>query len=134
MKFLRSILSICLAFLVLVSSSSFMVGIHYCGGSVQNVALFTKAEPCAMEKSMPPCHKHMNTCCEDEAVIHEGVGFKSSFFQLQLDAPVAIDADQPALFIAEIIPAHADTQLEYYIYDPPLPSSDLTIDHQVFRI
>ena len=50
MKAVKTIFVFALALLVLVSSTSFMVGIHFCSGEVADMALFTEAEPCAMEK------------------------------------------------------------------------------------
>jgi hypothetical protein len=43
-----------MAFLVLISSSSFMVGIHRCAGEIQNMALLSKAEGCEIEKNLHP--------------------------------------------------------------------------------
>ena len=135
MKLFRIISSTALAFLVLVSSSSFMVGIHLCGGKVQHVALFTKANSCEMEQNLPPCHRHMQrTCCEDQAVIHKGEGFKASVFHALFVAPIAVDLEEPFVFISEIIPSSSFSRIKYYNYDPPLRSSDLTISLQVFLI
>jgi hypothetical protein len=135
MKVFRAISSLMFAFLVLVSSTSFMVGVHYCGGKVQDIALFTKAEPCAMEQSMPPCHKHMKShCCEDKVVMHEGEGFKASAFHLQLVQATPVDIEQPLILISEIIPSTPVEHTSNYNYDPPLRSADRIIELQVFLI
>ena len=44
MKPIRFISAVLLAIVVLVSSTSFMVGMHICMGEVQNIALFGKAD------------------------------------------------------------------------------------------
>lgn len=137
MKLLHSILSIVLAFLVLLSSTNFMVGIHYCGGRVQNVAIFTPADKCGMEKSLPPCHRKMmaNThCCDDEQVIHKADDQKISSAKIQLAIPVAIVANSMEVIISEIIPSQPSTRTQFYKYDPPLRSCDLALEHQVFLI
>lgn len=135
MALLRTILSTILILLVLISSTSFMVGIHYCGGNIQNVALFTNAEQCDMEKSLPPCHRHLKAaCCEDEAIIHDADDFKGSKVLLNLEAPLTIDVEQPLTLIAEVIPVAPIAQTKYYNYDPPLRSTDIIIEHQVFLI
>jgi hypothetical protein len=124
-----------LALLVLVSSTSFMVGFHICMGEVQNVALFTKADGCEKEKSLPPCHRHMNApCCEDETILHKGDNFKASIAHYQVVAPAAIDIEQPLILISEVIPSAPISRTKYYNYDPPLRSCDLTVEHQVFLI
>lgn len=135
MKLFRTISSLILAILVLVSSSSFMVGIHYCAGKVQNIALFTKADACEKELIMPPCHRHLKApCCEDQTVVHKGEDLKASIVHDQLLPPSSIDIEQPLVLISEIIPTAPFSRVKYFNYDPPLPSSDLTIDHQVFLI
>jgi hypothetical protein len=135
MKLFRAISSILLAFLVLVSSTSFMVGIHLCAGEVQNVALFAKAEGCEMEKSQPPCHRHMKApCCEDETVIHSSDDVKSSVFHVNIMAPAPVDMDQPLVLISEVIPTAPFSRIKYYNYDPPLRSYDITVEQQVFLI
>jgi hypothetical protein len=112
-----------------------MVGIHFCGGKTKNVAFLSNAEDCGMEKKVPPCHRHLSKpCCEDEAVVHEGEGFKASFHEFGISSSPAIDIDLPQVVLAEIIPADASLQIQYYDYDPPLRSSNLTVVNRVFLI
>jgi hypothetical protein len=135
MKFLRIISAVLLALLVLVSSSSFMVGIHRCGGHIKNIALFTKAASCQMEQNLPLCHLHVKAaCCEDQTIIHKGEGFKIYLVQAHSYARVVLTIEQPSIFISEIIPSTPASQLKYFNYDPPLRSSDRIINHQVFLI
>jgi hypothetical protein len=134
MKALRSISAVILAFLVLVSSTSIMVGFHICMDEVQNIALFSKADGCEKEKSLPPCHRHANApCCDDETVIHKGDDFKASTAQAHIIAPASQDIG-PLILISEIIPAAPLAPIQYHNYDPPLRSCDLTVEHQVFLI
>jgi|SRR5687768_1862001 len=135
MKLLRTISAFALAFLVLISSSSFMVDIHLCAGKVQDMALFSEAEKCAMEKSLPPCHKHVTApCCDDETVVHEAEGFKASFFDISIAAAPVVDLHIADIILAEIIPAAPTLTNSWLYYDPPLRSYDLTVSQQVFRI
>ena len=135
MKAIRSILAVILAIMVLVSSTSFMVGMHICMGEVQNVALFGKADSCQKEKALPACHKHMKpACCEDELVYHEGTDFKGSVEHIHIAVPAPIDIEQAVVLISEVIPASPIAQFKYYNYDSPLRSCYLTVEHQVFLI
>lgn len=135
MKFFKTISAFALAFLVLISSSSFMVDIHLCAGKVQDMAVFSEAEKCAMEKSLPPCHKHLTApCCDDETVVHEAEGFKGSFSGMTIAAAPVVDLHFSYVILAEIIPATSTPTIDWLYYDPPLRSYDLTISHQVFRI
>lgn len=132
MKAIRTISSILLAVLVLVSSTSFMVGMHVCMGEVQNVA-FTKAEACPTEQQLPPCHRQTpDPCCEDEAFFHEADDLKVSSASVAVSPIVAADIEQTVAFIAEIIPSALTTPYSHYI--PPLRSTDIIVEHRVFLI
>jgi hypothetical protein len=135
MKAFRTIAAILLALLVLVSSTSFMIGMHICMGDVQNIALFSKAEGCEMEQKLSPCHRHLKApCCEDETVIHEADDIKADIAHIHIDGPSPIDVNHSLVFISEIIPSAPLSRIQYYNYDPPLRSWDLTVEHQVFLI
>ena len=135
MKALRSIAAIALAILVLVSSTSFMVGMHLCMGEVQNIALFSKAEGCEKEQSLPPCHRHTKApCCEDEIAIHESDDLKAGIAHMPVAIPAPMDLEQPLILISEVIPAAPLSRFKYHSYDPPLRACDLTVEHQVFLI
>jgi hypothetical protein len=135
MKFFRTISSLLLIILMLVSSTSFVVGMHICMGSVQNVSLFTKAEACAMEKKLPPCHRQtQKPCCADETLVHQASDFKASLDQLQIEAPTPLCIVQPLVVLSEIIPSAPVSRTLYHNYDPPLRSCDLTVALQVFLI
>lgn len=130
----RPILATALIFLILMSGSSFIVGLHLCGGSVQNVALFKKADGCEKEKQLPPCHRQMTKpCCEDEQVLHEGQGFNNPTTQINIDIPYVGSVVHSPVVIAEILNS-AYSQIQFYNYDPPLRSCDLTVSFQVFLI
>ncbi|MDZ4716028.1 MAG: hypothetical protein SH819_11215 [Cytophagales bacterium] len=134
MRLSRPILALAFASLVLVSSSSFMVGIHRCGGEVKNLALFTKAEGCEQEKQLPPCHRHESPpCCQDVTVVHEHQDFKVDISQLAGSEITATVVIQPVVLLTEIVPVQR-AYTTYTHYDPPLRSSDLTVSLQVFLI
>ena len=134
MKFLKTISIFALAFLVLVSSSSFVVGIHWCRGEIFNLSLLSHAEGCGMEKNVPPCHKQMiASCCEDDTILHEGEGFKASLSDINVSASPELEIQLPAILVAEVIPS-IPLSPDYYNYDPPLRSHDLTVSYSVFLI
>lgn len=71
MRHIRTIMSLSLAALVLLASSSFYVGIHVCRGEVKAVALLDEADGCG-HKTLPPCHRSlMDNCCDNEQIEHE---------------------------------------------------------------
>lgn len=132
MKTYRSILSMGFCLLVLLSSSSFMIGFHLCGGDVQNVTLFSKATACPMEKQLPPCHRQEKSCCDDEIVIHEAQDFKNSITEFSFHPELISEVASPIL-VSQIISETAG-QNNFTHYHPPLRATDLTVSHQVFRI
>lgn len=135
MRQFRYISSIGFAFLVLFASTNFMVGIHLCGGEIQHVALFGKAEGCKNEKKVPPCHRQESTpCCQNETIVHDAQAFKGDATQISISATTTIDHSQPHVLVAEVIPTFANSYSRYYNYDPPLRSSDLTVALHVFLI
>jgi hypothetical protein len=135
MKFLKTISIFALAFLVLVSSSSFTIGIHWCSGEIFNLSLLSHAEGCGMEKNVPPCHKQMvASCCEDDTILHEGEGFKASLSDVNLSTSPALEIQLPPVIVAEVVPLIPLLRTDYYNYDPPLRSHDLTVSYSVFLI
>lgn len=135
MKGFRTILSVTLALLVLVSSTSFMVGMHLCSGEIQNVALFSKAQACEKEMKMPPCHRHQtSSCCDDETVIHEGKNFSATSSQVSIPPVSFVTIATQTVILSEIIPANYSSKAKYLNYDTPLRACDLTVAHRVFLI
>lgn len=111
-----------------------MVGMHLCMDKVQNVALFSKANSCEKEQSLPPCHRDLTApCCDDETVIHEA-DFKASASHYEIIVPAPMDIEQPLILISEIVPSAPLSRFKSYSYDPLLRSCDLTVEHQVFLI
>lgn len=130
MKLYRSILAIGFILLTLVSSSNFMVGLHFCGDEV-GVALFAKAE-CGMEMNVPPCHRQQQSCCDDELIVHQGQDFKNTINEFNFQPQLIAELVLPTV-ISEVI-SKTSAQFDLSVYHPPLRSSDITVSNQVFRI
>lgn len=135
MKAIRTITSTLLAALVLVSSTSFVVGMHLCMGEVQEIVLFAEADGCQKTQSLPPCHRQaVASCCQDATVIHDAEDFQAASADLQVISVFAVAMEQPHMLLAEVIPASTRSRAGFVPYDPPLPPADLTIEHRVFLI
>ncbi len=133
MKMFRSIVSVVLILLVLISGTSFMVGVHHCNGRVHDVSLLSDADECPMETKLPPCHKPKNPCCTNERIIHEADDFNSSITPSLEHAPLVAELAPPVV-IASIIPDHATTFNTFDAYSPPDSPDDLNVVLSVFRI
>ena len=75
-----------MAFVVLFSTLSFTVNMHYCGGTLVETAIFNKAKGCGMEMQKPSsndngCSITKKNCCNDEQLIVDG----QDELQLQVD-------------------------------------------------
>lgn len=134
MKMLRPMLSCLLALLVLVSGTSFMVGVHHCNGHIQDVSLFGKADPCPMERQLPLCHKKVNTCCDDNTVVHEAQDFKASASGIHCAHAPLIAALASSIVISELIPVTVSKAPSGVDYSPPPFAPDLNIALSTFRI
>ena len=80
----RKIMSILMAFVVLFSTMSFTVNMHYCGDTLVETAIFQKAKGCGMEMEKPStegCSITKKNCCDDEQLAIEG----QDELQLQVD-------------------------------------------------
>lgn len=134
MKTLRTISSLLLALLVLASSTSFVVGVHLCGGRVDNVAFLEKALPCPMEQQLPPCHHAKSSCCDDALIIHDAQELKNDITHFDFTAHTVPLVIQYPIIIAEIIPATANATTSFRLYDPPPLHDNRPATLQVFRI
>ncbi|MFC4721714.1 hypothetical protein ACFO5O_05255 [Geojedonia litorea] len=83
-QFLHKIMSIVMAVVVLVSTMSFTINMHYCGDTLVETTVIRKAKGCGMDMQKPStenCSKAKESCCENEQLAIEG----QDELQLQLD-------------------------------------------------
>jgi hypothetical protein len=136
MKRLRPVLSIMLSLLVLISGTSFIVGVHHCNGRVASVALFTLATPCAMEQKTPPppCHQGKKSCCSDERIVHNSDDLKPATSAIHvLPAPLVAELASP-IVIATLMPSQRVLEEPLIAASPPLPLPDIQIAQSKFQI
>lgn len=139
MKFFKSIVSSLLALLVLVSSSSFTVKIHFCGGHVQSVSLIEDADACPMDVQLPPCHKKMvvkkSGCCEDKHVAYEGKDFNTQVQDFSILSWYATNWIATLPIIMEVIQVNEALAFSNHTpYKPPIVERDIPVFVQSFLI
>jgi len=65
-----------MTFVVLFSTTSFTIDMHYCGNTLVDSAIFKEAKTCEMEmeksSSNSECSITKKDCCNDEQIIFEG--------------------------------------------------------------
>ena len=82
-KVFHNIFSILMAFVVLFSTMSFTVNMHYCGDTLVETAIFHKAKGCGMEMEKPStegCSITMKNCCDDKQLVIDGQDELKVFF------------------------------------------------------
>ncbi len=87
-----------MAFVVLFSTMSFTLDMHYCGDTLVETAFFHKAKGCGMEMEKPStegCAITKMNCCDDEQLVVDG----QDELQLSVDK---ISLEQQ-LFIASFV-------------------------------
>ena len=94
-KVCHKIVSILMSFVVLFSTMSFTIDLHYCGDTLMDTAIFQKAKTCGMEiqktATSSDCSKAKKDCCKEEQIFVEGQDeLKISFEKLSFDQQIFV--------------------------------------------
>ena len=136
---LRKIASSTMALLVLFSTMSFSVDIHYCGDHLVDFSLFNSVDTCMMKTDMSKSSNECAVvememdCCTDVEVLLEGQDdLKISFDQLTLDQQLLV-----ASFIYSYINQFEGLEenvVPFKDYSPPPLIRDVQVLDQTFLI
>ena len=132
----RNILSVFMAIVVLLSTVSFSVDMHYCGDTLVDVALNTKAATCGMESMQNLPSKSSitkNGCCTDHKVVVDGQDeLNPSPSQLTLDHQLFLTS---FVYVYQALFETVSKQITpYQDYRPPILVSDIQVDYETFLI
>jgi len=117
----HKIVSMLMAVVVLFSTLSFTVDMHFCGGTLMDTAIFHKVETCGMEMQDPStegCSITKKNCCSDEQLVVDG--------QDELQLSVDKISFEQHLFIVSFVYTYTNLEglykntTSYSAYDPPL--------------
>lgn len=91
----HKIMSILMASVVLFSTMSFTIDMHYCGDTLMDTAIFQKAKTCGMEmkstSNNPECSIVKKDCCKEEQKVVEGQKeLKISFDKLTFEKQIFV--------------------------------------------
>ena len=127
---LHKIMSLVMAFVVLFSTMSFTINMHYCGDTLVETAIFHKAKGCGMEMDKPStegCAITKKNCCDDKQLAIEG----QDELKLQVDK---VSFEQQ-VFIASFVYSYINlfegldkNDSSYEEYKPPL------VIRQIYKI
>jgi len=123
-------MSLAMAFVVLLSTSSFTFNMHYCGGTLVETVLFKQAKGCGMEMNQPStksCSVTKKNCCDNKQLVVEGQDeLKVQFDKITLEQQIFI-----ASFVYTYINLFEGFDKEintFRDYKPPL------VVRQIFKI
>ena len=146
----QHIIPLTLAFLMLMTSVSFAVDMHYCNGKLKSVSLFGKAQTChekAVDNEKPTCPHHQkmkeqsngdeidkNDCCENKTTIIQA---DDDHTKSDLVVPTLQQLQQ--FVIAYILVFHAkittDKQsIQEFSYLSPFISRDIYVLSEAFLL
>ena len=124
-----------MAFLVLLSTLSFTMEKHFCGDTLIDVAIFTKAITCGMDmEAVSKISLEKKSCCKDELEIVKGQDKlkKASFEDLHLDQQFFLAALVHSFTnLFEVLPKQV---VPHKDYSPPNLVADIQVLDQVFII
>ncbi|MFS4416030.1 HYC_CC_PP family protein [Maribacter sp. 2307ULW6-5] len=136
---LRKITSIAMALIVLFSTMSFSVDMHYCGDHLVDFSLYDKVDTCMMKAEMTKTSGSCEVmememdCCTDVKVVVEGQDdLKISFDQLTFDQQVFV-ASFVYSYISRFEGFNKDV-VPFKDYAPPPLIRDVQILDQTFLI
>ncbi len=128
--------SLLMAFVVLFSTMSFTISMHYCCDTLVETAIFHKAKDCAMKMEKPSaenCSITKKNCCDDEQLIQNG--------QDELQLSVSKISFQQQIFIASFIHTYINLFVgtdknisSFEAYKPPLVVKDIHVLDEVYLI
>ena len=118
----HKIMSIAMAVVVMFSTMSFTVDMHYCGGILVDTAIFQKVKSCGMKMQKPStegCSITKKSCCSDEQLVLDG----QDELQLSIDKM----SFEQQVFVASFVYAYVNlfegldhNITSYEDYKPPL--------------
>lgn len=123
--------------MVLLSTMSFTVDMHYCGDKLVDMAFFKEAKNCGMEQMKPTkeCGDNMEkkSCCTDKQILIEGEDDLK-------DSPVNLTPEQQVFLVSLAYSYYAllqpvDTSLLLPTgHPPPLLDKDYQVLYETFLI
>ena len=146
----QRVVALTLAFLMLMTSVSFAVDMHYCDGELKSVSLFGKAQTChekAVEQDKPACPHHQkmqqqsnddemdkNDCCENKTTIIQADDDRA---KSDLVAPTFQQLQQ--FVIAYVIAFHTEIttdkqSIQDISYQSPFISRDIYVLSETFLL
>ncbi len=137
-QYIHKSIAICMACVVLFTTMSFTVDMHYCGNTLVDFSFVQQAKTCGMEKmeTASDCDNSMlerKSCCTDKQVTKQGTDdLKISFDTLTFEQQVFV-ASFTYTYIS-LFEGTQSTAIPFIAYPPPFVIQDVQVLHQTFLI
>ncbi len=135
-RIICNISAILMAFVVLLSTMSFTLDMHYCGNTLVDVALFKEAKVCSMEQQgavTSSCATIKKSCCTDKQFTFEGQDeLKISFEKISFEQQTLV-----AVFYYTYLNLFKEseyTSIPFDEYPPPIIVRDIHLLNETFLI
>ncbi len=131
-------LAVFMAGVVLFTTMSFAVDVHFCGETLVDYSFFQKVDTCGMEdiSETSTCESPTlseKTCCKDQQFLKQGQeDLKLSMEKLSLGQQIFV-ASFTYSYIG-LFEATQSTAVPFVAYPPPFIERDLQVLHQTFLI
>lgn len=138
-QFTHKALAIFMTCVVLFTTMSFTVDMHYCGDTLVDFSFASKVKSCGMEKAMavmancelPTAQK--KSCCTDHEVIKQGQeDLKTSLDKITFNQQLFIVSFTHSYL--SVFESTTSLEVPFIHYSPPIPKRDVQVLHQSFLI
>ncbi|WP_432411318.1 HYC_CC_PP family protein [Rasiella sp. SM2506] len=128
----------CMACVVLLTTMSFTVDIHYCGNTLVDFSFVQQVETCGMETvaSTSGCENPMlaaTSCCTDQQVSKQGTEDLTITFDTLTFKQQVFVASFTYTYIRLFEGAQSEA-IPFVAYAPPFVKQDVQVLHQTFLI
>ena len=136
--FIHKCMAVFMATVVLMTTMSFTLEMHYCGDSLVDFSFLHQVESCGMEKAQVITNCETSTvseksCCTDKQLIIEGQeDLKVSFDYLTIEQQVFV-ASFTFSYIS-LFEGIESNKVLFVDYSPPFVKQDVQVLHQTFLI
>jgi len=136
----KQIMAIVLAFVVVCTTMSFTINMHYCGETLVDYTVINKASSCGMDQmpsslSNTDCEQQVNqkSCCEDKTFSADGQNeLKPSFSSFSLEQQLFLTTFCYAY--AVLLAPQTTASTDFCAYTPPQLVRDIQTLDEVYLI
>lgn len=131
-------MAVFMAAVVLLTTMSFALDIHYCGEKLVDFSFVHQVETCGMEKMQKPsdCENPLlskNSCCTDKQIVNQGTeDLNVSFEQITFEQQVFFTSFVYSYY--NLFEATESKTILFVDYPPPFLKRNVQVLHQTFLI